>query len=160
MRRKKYVREPFLVKRDIILRRLQKLQEYLQILRQLKRYSLQRFKSDPLFHGNAEKYLRLSMERIFDIGNHIISEYNLGKVERYQDIFHKLGNKGILPEELAQKLIPMAGMRNILVYEYLDIDLDRVFQVLHDELADIDIWVQSNNYGANGVLLIIGNNDV
>lgn len=44
---------------------------------------------------------------------------------------------GILPPELAQRLRPLAGFRNVLVHGYLVIDLDRVHAVLNSHLDDV-----------------------
>ena len=41
-----------------------------------------------------------------------------------------------MPQDFAQKLAPMAGFRNILVHEYLDLDWDEVYQHLK-QLEDL-----------------------
>jgi uncharacterized protein YutE (UPF0331/DUF86 family) len=42
---------------------------------------------------------------------------------------------------LARKLTSMAGFRNILVHEYLEIDRRRVYRILQKELGDFDRFV-------------------
>jgi len=37
-----------------------------------------------------------------------------------------LGKIGVLPRELAERLAPIAGFRNILMHEYLEIDWNEV----------------------------------
>ena len=41
-----------------------------------------------------------------------------------------LGKVGVLPRELAERLSPIAGFRNILVHEYLEIDWNEVLRNL------------------------------
>lgn len=41
-----------------------------------------------------------------------------------------MGELGVLPLELAERLAPIAGFRNILVHEYLGIDWDEVYHNL------------------------------
>jgi len=41
------------------------------------------------------------------------------------------------------KLIAMAGFRNILVHEYLEIDRRRVYEVLRKDLADFDRFINA-----------------
>ncbi len=43
-------------------------------------------------------------------------------VEKYADAFVEAGRQGIITSELAAELVPSAGMRNILVNQYKDID--------------------------------------
>jgi len=47
-----------------------------------------------------------------------------------------LGKVGVLPRELAQRLAPIAGFRNILVHEYLKIDWNEVLRNLQ-RLGDL-----------------------
>jgi uncharacterized protein YutE (UPF0331/DUF86 family) len=44
----------------------------------------------------------------------------------YRDSFELLGQIGVLPPDLARRLAPAAGMRNLLTHEYGSIDLDVV----------------------------------
>jgi hypothetical protein len=46
-------------KPELIRRRLQKLDEYLAILRKLRRYNLEEFVSDPEHYGSAERFMQL-----------------------------------------------------------------------------------------------------
>jgi uncharacterized protein YutE (UPF0331/DUF86 family) len=41
-----------------------------------------------------------------------------------------LGEESILPYDFAQKFASIAGFRNILIYEYLNIDRDEVYKNL------------------------------
>jgi uncharacterized protein YutE (UPF0331/DUF86 family) len=47
-----------------------------------------------------------------------------------------LGKVGVLPRELAERLAPIVGFRNILVHEYLEIDWDEVLRHLQ-RLGDL-----------------------
>lgn len=47
-----------------------------------------------------------------------------------------LGKVGVLPREFAQSLAPIAGFRNILVHEYLEIDWNEVLRNLQ-RLGDL-----------------------
>jgi uncharacterized protein YutE (UPF0331/DUF86 family) len=40
-------------------------------------------------------------------------------------------------------LVPMAGSRNLLVHEYLEIDRHRVYAILEKELGDFDAFIRS-----------------
>lgn len=124
------------IDKDVINSRISKLREYLKILAKLKKEKKKDFIKDYKIYGLAERYLQLSIECILDIGNHLISRLNLEKPETYQEILEILGNNEILPEEFAHKIAKMAGFRNILIHNYLDIDRTIVYDHLQENLTD------------------------
>jgi uncharacterized protein YutE (UPF0331/DUF86 family) len=48
-----------------------------------------------------------------------------------------MGELGVLPPDFARHLAPLAGLRNILVHEYLSVDWDQVYRNLH-HLEDLE----------------------
>ncbi|NVM28552.1 MAG: DUF86 domain-containing protein [Candidatus Helarchaeota archaeon] len=66
--------------------------------------------------------------------NHIISIENLEKPKEYKDIIIILGKNNIIPEDFAEKIHKMAGLRNIIIHAYLDVDK----QELVSHLKNID----------------------
>ncbi len=48
----------------------------------------------------------------------------------------RMGEIGVLPPDFARRLAPIAGLRNILVHEYVSIDWDEVYESL-DQLDDL-----------------------
>lgn len=60
----------------------------------------------------------------------------MNEIETYKDVMLWLGKKKIVPEKFAQRLSKMAGLRNILVHEYLTVDIRRVWNVLRKNLTD------------------------
>ena len=127
-----------MIRPEVIRKRLNKLDEYLSILKKLQKYNLEEFISDPEHYGSAERFLHLSIEAITDIGNHIVAEMNLGLVNWYSDIPILLSEKGIITEDLKEVWIRMIGFRNTLVHEYIDIDRKIVYEILQNNLKDIE----------------------
>jgi uncharacterized protein YutE (UPF0331/DUF86 family) len=118
----------------VVAARLEKLREYFQTLRSVQKNDLHRFKKDPFIHGAAERYLHLSIECLLDIGNHIIADRGYRKPETYGEILQILAEEGVIPEKLFQELEGMAAFRNVLVHDYLKLDLDKVYQVIKERL--------------------------
>jgi len=131
------------LKPEVIRRRLQKLDEYLAILKKLRSYPLEEFLADPERYGSAERFLQLAIEALMDMGSHVIAELELGTIEAYSDIPKILAQKGYISPELADRWVRMIGMRNILVHEYLDIDRELVYRALNDHLKDLNALKQS-----------------
>ena len=122
---------------EVIRKRLNKLDEYLEILSQLQGYSLEAFVADPERYGSAERFLQLAVEIVTDLGNHVIADEALGVVNWHSDIPRLLAEHNYISTELQETWIKMIGFRNILVHAYLDIDRTIVYEVLQTRLDDI-----------------------
>jgi uncharacterized protein YutE (UPF0331/DUF86 family) len=127
-----------MVKPEVIRKRLNRLDEYLNILKNLQQYTRSDFIADPEHYGSTERFLHLSIESLTDVGNHIIAEDELGTVNWYSDIPDILCKKGIINSEIKEIWIKMIGFRNTLVHEYIDVDLDIVYDVLQNGLDDLE----------------------
>lgn len=126
-----------MVRREVIERRLKKLDDYLNILAELQKYDLDDFLADPERYGSAERFLQLAIETTIDIGNHIVADMNLGNVQWSSDIASILHEKGYLSVEMREIWIKMIGFRNLLVHDYLDIDRKTVHTILQKNLSDL-----------------------
>lgn len=127
-----------MVRPEVIRKRLTKLDEYLGILIGLKKYTFQEFIENPEHYGSGERFLHLAVEAVIDLGNHVIAEMELGTVNWYSDIPRLFAEKGYISDELKERWIRMIGFRNTLVHEYIDIDRKIVFDVLHNNLQDLE----------------------
>lgn len=123
-----------MVKKAIVAARLERLREYLGTLHEVAKFDLGRFKADPFIHGTAERYLHLAIECLLDIGNHLIADRGFRKPESYGEVFEILAEEGVIPRELLKELEGMAAFRNVLVHDYLRLDLDRVHEVVRGRL--------------------------
>ena len=120
----------------IIQKRLQKLENYIRVLREYKEVPPKEFKQNIQIHSTVERHFELAIECILDIGNHIIAAQSFRSPEDYRDIITILGEEKVIPEDFAQSFASIANFRNILVHEYITLDLDLVYQYLHTSLDD------------------------
>jgi uncharacterized protein YutE (UPF0331/DUF86 family) len=127
-----------MVKVEVIRKRLNSLDEYLNILRGLQKYSMDEFHSSPEIYGSVERFLQLAVETTIDIGNHITSALGLGEVNWYSDVATLMEEKGYITVELRERWIKMIGFRNILVHDYLEVDRKIVYGVLQNRLDDLE----------------------
>lgn len=127
-----------MVKRDVIHKKLRKLDEYLAILHDLQHCQFEEFSSDPRLYGSAERFLHLAIEATIDIGNHIIADDNLGVMNYYNDIPAILAEKGFITLAQRETWTKMIGFRNVLVHDYADIDQRIVYDILQSRLQDIE----------------------
>lgn len=131
-----------MIDRESIVARLAKLRENVHNLKQLQSYSLDEFSGNFMIYNATEHLLQTSIECILDIGNHIISGLGLKRPESYSGTVTILGQEGIVPHDFCQELEGMAGFRNILVHEYLMVDLRIVYEVLQSRLSDFQTFAE------------------
>ena len=127
-----------MVKAEVLRKWLNRVDEYLAILRSLQNYSFDEFIADPQRYGSVERFLHLTIEAINDMGNHVVADLDLGVVNWYSDIPALLAKAGYLDRELQEKWIRMIGFRNTLVHEYIEIDRKIVYDVFQNNLGDLE----------------------
>jgi uncharacterized protein YutE (UPF0331/DUF86 family) len=132
------------VDRHVVQARIGKIREYVALLRKIRSLADEAtFVHDPLVYGNAERYLQLAIQGVLDVSNHIVADMASRLPADNKELFERLAARKILPVRLSKKLIAMAGFRNILVHEYIEIDRRRVYEVLRKDLADFDRFIRA-----------------
>lgn len=131
-----------MVNRELVFDRLSRVRENIKHLKELGKLPMKEFVSDFKATGSAERLLQISIEACLDIGNHIISRCGLERPREYKDVFIILGREGILPYVFAEKLIPMVKFRNRLVHLYWKVDETEVYEIIQNNLKDMEEFVQ------------------
>ena len=80
----------------------------------------------------VERNLELACQCCIDIANRIISIEDIEKPVDYTTAILKLGEANIIPSEFAKSFSSIAGFRNILIHEYLEIDWKEVYKNLQN----------------------------
>jgi len=91
----------------------------------------------------AESHLRRSLEAVFDIGRHLLSRRGRPDLaQEYKSIAMGLVQTGIVPPELEEKLVKMAGYRNRLVHLYHEVSTEELYHVITHNLDDLRAFVR------------------
>ncbi len=130
------------MKNGRIADRLEALKRYAGYLKDYRRASLSQLQQDHTLAGAVCHYMQLAIECMMDIGEIIISERGLRKPQDGRDVFHILAEGKILPKKFAYYLAPVAGFRNILVHQYLKVDMSIVHERLQKDLKDFDAFAR------------------
>jgi uncharacterized protein YutE (UPF0331/DUF86 family) len=106
-------------------------------LEPLKSKSKAEFDADPYLRDIAERNLEVAAQCVLAISHRLISLAGASRPRDYYESILRLGELGVLPPEFAEHLAPLAGFRNILVHEYLEVDWREVYRKLQqlDDLA-------------------------
>jgi uncharacterized protein YutE (UPF0331/DUF86 family) len=113
------------------------------------------FAADPYLRDIVERNLEIAAQCCIDISHRIITLEQALKPRDYYEAILRLGELGVLPADFARQLAPVAGFRNILVHEYLQVDWDEVYDHLQhlDDLerfaALVTQWLAQTTPGQN-----------
>ena len=121
--------------KNIINEKLSILLKYLDRLEPVADQTQEQFKTTEI-HYLAERYVELIVGEALDINFHIIKEKKLFAPPKYRESFVILGDAGILTSDLARRIADSAGLRNLLVHHYDEIDLDHFYLGLKPGIAD------------------------
>lgn len=121
---------------------MEKLSVCLKKLEPFKAKKKEEILQDSYLQDIIERNLEVAAQAVIDIANRIISIEGLEKPRDYFEAILRLGESDILPLDFAKKLAPLAGFRNILVHDYMDINWDEVYKNLH-QLNDISRFMNN-----------------
>lgn len=120
-----------------IQRKIKLIQEDLEKITPLAQMPLDNLAQNAVEFAAAERFLERIITRAVDINRHIIAELGSGneQVRQYENSFLYLSNIGVYPQEFAQTIAPSAGLRNVLVHEYDDVEQKLLYDSLHKALT-------------------------
>jgi uncharacterized protein YutE (UPF0331/DUF86 family) len=111
-------------------------------LRELGRLSETDFLADFRNTESAKYLLIVTTEAAIDICNHIVARKGERAPKDYADCFSILAELDVIYPELVTRLKRMARFRNLIVHLYWQVDNQRVYQIIQNDLADLDTFRQ------------------
>lgn len=73
-----------------------------------------------------------SIQILIDISCHLVSQNNFGNTNTYRDCIDALVKFNVFDEDLGLKLKKMVGLRNILVHDYVQIEIEQLYHYVSD----------------------------
>ena len=114
-----------------MLQRLENLEENIANLDTLKmKFTLKNIKDNKLDEWALRYGIFESIQIIIDISCHISSKYNLGSAKTYAQCIENLEKQKYIDKKLAKNLISSIGLRNMLIHEYVKIDIEQLYGFL------------------------------
>lgn len=116
--------------------RVQRLEQLIERLDEVHRGGEAAYLADEQRRAATERWLQVSVQICIDLGTQFVAEQSARPPSDYAEVFTILGEKGVIPTDLAQRLAEAAKQRNLIVHLYLEIDDRAVFASL-DHLDDL-----------------------
>ncbi|MBA2497034.1 MAG: DUF86 domain-containing protein [Acidimicrobiia bacterium] len=129
--------------REVVGRRLRALDDALADLEILRDVSVDRLRAEPLTRAAAERLLQVVVDLAIDVNAHLVVTA-LGRAPATgRESFTLLVDVGAIDQELADRLAPSAGLRNVLVHRYTDIRVELVAAAIGPVLDDFAAYVRA-----------------
>jgi uncharacterized protein YutE (UPF0331/DUF86 family) len=111
---------------DVVQRRLRALADAVNDLGRLRDIDAAALRADSILRAAAERLIQVAVDLAVDVNGHLATA-ELGRAPTTgRESFLAAAEAGIVSTELAEQLAPAAGLRNVLVHRYIDIDVDLV----------------------------------
>jgi len=124
--------------RSAVLARIERIRQSVSVLQEMLDKGEQAFGSEPHVLTVAERHAQVAAQAALDIADHIIAAAGWPMPTSYADAFRIVSREGLVPLDLGDRLVRLAGLRNILVHLYLTIDPQKLFQDASQGLQDLE----------------------
>ena len=94
-------------------------------------------RADMDLRWTVEHGLQLCAQNAIDIATHLASAAGLDASD-YASAIDRLTGMGVLTAAFGARFRQIAGFRNVLVHDYIEVDLDVVARVLDENLHDFE----------------------
>lgn len=127
---------------DKIFLRLHKLKEFVDFLKLYKDITVEELIGNIEKRSAIERNLELAVEACLDIAELIIADQRLTPPTKASEAIEILGKHNIIDSKFANYFAKIAGFRNILVHDYINIDYKEVADKINNRLGDFDRFAQ------------------
>lgn len=95
------------------------------------------FEKDWKTRAIIERELQQAIQASIDSAMRLIGLKNYKSPDEHAGLFDVLARNKVIPDELSEKMKDLVGFRNILVHEYFQMDLEKVFNHLKNDCRTI-----------------------
>ena len=81
--------------------------------------------------------LFIALQECVSLATHWLADAGLDVPATYGDVFRALGDRGVIPADLANRLAAAVGFRNLVAHQYGAIDWRRVHTLAREGLDDL-----------------------
>lgn len=137
---------------DRVEARIQRLEEMIERLDEVRREGVDAYLADAQQRAATERWLQLAIQICIDLATQVVTEQSARPPSDYADVFRILGEREIIPTDLALRLGNAAKQRNLIVHLYMEIEDRAVFASLAylDDLREFATTVERLADSAGG----------
>lgn len=131
------------IDRDVVVGRLALMRELLTDLDLIGEPDAAALMQDRLRRHAVERILGQLVDLAVSVNTHVVAARTAAAPLTYRESFFAMAQLGLLPQELAGRLAPAAGLRNVLQHEYVSIDLQLVADAVPLARRDFGEYIEA-----------------
>ena len=132
-----------MVDKDLIMAKAGSVRKHLNRIEMKRSVDLKTFLSDFDRQESILFNIQMAMQNCIDMAAHIISDEGFGVAGSTNEMFYLLEENGYLDTDLTEKMVRAVGFRNLIVHEYVRVELEQVFEIAQTGVQDITDYLQS-----------------
>ncbi len=119
---------------DVARNKLAAIEDTCDVLASLGGIDADRLRDDPVVAAAVERLIGRLVDLAVDVNSHLAVAL-LGRApSEYRESFDLMAQAGVIELAMAVRLKPSVGMRNVIVHEYVRLDLARVAAVVPEAI--------------------------
>ncbi len=127
----------YFVDRQKIEKNLTYLEKHIQLFQESQQWDSEYSKL------SLERIAHVMMDCILDVGNALIDGFIMRDPGSYEDIVDILLDEKVITKEMEEQFKQILPLRRMIVQEYLTIDHEQIYQVLHKNLPAVAAYPQA-----------------
>lgn len=132
-----------MVDQDLLRRKTAQVLHHVARLRARADLSAERIAADEDLWNTLAMDLQQAIQACIDLVVHACVDDGLGTPGGPAEAFALLARHGRIDAALAERLTGAAGLRNLIVYRYADLDTGRLLAVIRNDLGDLEALLRA-----------------
>jgi len=127
-----------MVNRDVVVAKIANVQRSLDRLKEKQGIALKEFSMDRDIQDIVLLNLQTAIQSCIDLASHIVSDNNWGIPGSLAGLFDILYEKKVITNDTRKIMRSMVGFRNLIVHEYTELDMNKVYDIFSNRLNDFN----------------------
>ena len=132
-----------MIDKDLVLAKAGKVDSHLRRIREKKAVTLEEFLGDLDRQESILFNMQMAIQSCIDIAAHVISDEEMGVPGSTNEMFYMLQENSWLSPELTEKMVAAVSFRNLIVHEYDNVDLKRVYDIAQQDISDLEDFLKA-----------------
>ena len=128
--------------KEAVIRRISFAKVELNDLEAFQSTDYETYRKDRMKRRNVERIAENIANVVIDIGKIVLAGENVETPGTYREVFLRMHELEIIPEEMANKLVEIARTRNILAHQYLDIKWERLQTFIENAPVAVEDFIR------------------
>ena len=132
-----------MIDENLVLAKASRVEDHLKRIQEKRSVKLDEFLADLDRQESILFNLQMAIQNCIEIAAHIISDEDLGVAGSTNEMFYMLQENGYLTPELTERMIAAVGFRNLILHEYGNVDLRKVYEIAHQDIEDLNRYLRA-----------------